>query len=250
MTGLADAGGAIPGGQPWVEYDADRSGYPNLAHVPSAGGAWAMAFAPHATSAQIRPGDTYDVVFGTSGGPIHVPTALSAYFVTTPAVATWASGGASQPVTYPVTDTSPFALADGTLTLTLWRPQRQAVPDAEPGAFYDQGRLHYGIALASADGTREFGCAGFYSGLSSTLAARGAASDPAIQLTPLTDSADDAAPSPARTLGFTVDLAGCLRAQGVDPAGQTFRATLLAAGESRPGGMDRAAQMLSVSFPG
>jgi hypothetical protein len=35
---------------------------------------------------------------------------------------------------------------------------------------------------------------------------------------------------------------------GVEPSGQEFRASLMAAGEPREGGMDRAVQMFSVRF--
>lgn len=260
VTSLADAPvGTFPSGQPWASFSPDGSGLPNLARLQQHGGGgevWAMPFAPHATSAQIRPGDTYDVVFGSAQGAIHVPTALTAYFVTTPAIAAWGSGTAGNRVAYPLSDGAPgtsegtpFVLESGQLALQVWRPQRQAIPGAETGTFIDQGRLHYGIVLTTADGSREFGCSGHYSGLSETLQAHAATSDPATQLTPLVDSAADAAPDPARTVGMTVDLAACLRAQGVDPAGQTVRATLTAAGESRPGGMDRGAQMFHVRLP-
>jgi hypothetical protein len=47
-----------------------------------------------------------------------------------------------------------------------------------------------------------------------------------------------------------VDLGACLRAAGIDPAGQTVELTLTAAGESRPGGQDRGAQNIAVRLPG
>jgi hypothetical protein len=49
------------------------------------------------------------------------------------------------------------------------------------------------------------------------------------------------------TLSFTLDVAGCFASSGVTH-GSTTGLTVTAAGESRPGGMDRSAQMVYVRF--
>ena len=77
----------------------------------------------------------------------------------------------------------------------------------------------------------------------------GPVQDKAKELTPLTDSSGDAAPDPSRTIDFTVDLAACAREHGIETAGQSLNVQLMAAGESRPGGMDRAAESFFVRFP-
>jgi hypothetical protein len=51
-------------------------------------------------------------------------------------------------------------------------------------------------------------------------------------------------------LSFTLDVAGCVRAAGADPTGQTIRLSLSAASLPREGGADRAVQMVSVRLPG
>ena len=55
-------------------------------------------------------------------------------------------------------------------------------------------------------------------------------------------------PSVVDTLSFTLDVAGCYAAAGAATPGGTVALTLTAAGESRPGGMDRGAQMVYVRF--
>jgi hypothetical protein len=44
-------------------------------------------------------------------------------------------------------------------------------------------------------------------------------------------------------------VGACLRAAGVSSAGRTVSLTLTAAGNSRPGGQDRAAQSFAVKLP-
>jgi hypothetical protein len=218
---------------------------------------FAMAIQPRATTADLRPGDTYDVVFNTGSGATHIPTSLSPYFVTTPALATYSSGGAESSVSYPATNQSagsnesnPIHLGSGSLTMSFWRPQRQAIPGVEAGSFVDIGHLHYGVVPTIDFGRMPFGCKGFYSNLSGGLAEGAAGSDPfAADQAPLIDNSDDARPDPARKLGFTLDLAGCLQAHGVAPAGQTVHLGIGASGEPRPGGMDTAMQNLIVKLP-
>src|SRR5437660_420138 len=108
--------------------------------------------------------------------------------------------------------------------------------------------LHWGIPLSANN--HEVACAAYYSNLSSTLTAvSGGSPDFALQLFPLQDTADDGAPDGSRSLSFTLDLGGCLRAAGVDPTALTLMLNVTATGESRPGGVDRTAQFLHVTLP-
>ncbi len=111
------------------------------------------------------------------------------------------------------------------------------------------GHLHYGLTGTTPDGRREVACAGFYSNLSPSLTQTAAGGqDFGLSLFPLTDSGADTVPSVVDTLSFTLDVAGCYGAAGAATPGGTVALTLTAAGESRPGGMDRGAQMVYVRF--
>jgi hypothetical protein len=242
---------------PWVSYDLNGDGLPNLEPITShdGRGVHVASIRPLVTTAEIAAGDAFDVVFTTTTGVVRLPRSLPPYFVTVPAAISYDGGGGTQPITYPVapgapgTGGNPIALGTERLTLTFHRPQRPAIAGAESGAYVDMGHLHYGIPLQANN--QEIACAGDYSALSPTLTdATTGSPDFALQLFPLTDSADDAAPSADNTLSFTLDLGSCLRRAGVDPAGQTLRLNLTATGESRPGGVDRAAQTITVQLPG
>jgi hypothetical protein len=268
LGGLSESSASLPRGGRWTDYDPDGSGYPNLERIDGGGApAFVAGVQPRATTQQIRPGDTYNVVFGTNAGPVTVPTSLTSYFVTTPALVSYSSGGETTTVSYPIPPGSPgccgrgdgspegnpIPMSSDRLTLTFWRPQRAAIPGAESGSFTDMGHLHYGVVPGGQDLGREFSCAGQYSGLSPTLTEEpgsGIFPEQGAQLFPLVDSGDDAAPSPDRTLSFTVDVGACLRAAGVSSAGRTVTLTLTAASASRPGGQDRAAQRIAVRLPG
>ncbi|TMM01404.1 MAG: hypothetical protein E6G10_13385 [Actinobacteria bacterium] len=243
-------------GTPWTSIDADGDKLPDVPLVPGVmhgQDAWAMAIRPNVTTADIAPGDTFQVHFRTDRGDVVEPTALTLYFVTTPAVAT-AQG---QKISYPATDatlgnrSNPIMLDGDKVDLSFWRPQRAALPGED--GLRDMGHLHYGMTPHVDGGSNEeIGCgAGAYSNLSGTLRAAGATRDSFFNsLMPLQDTSDDAAPSRDRTLGFTLDLGSCLRSHGIDPTGKLVSLPLMATDEPRPGGMDRAVQMLWVCFPG
>jgi hypothetical protein len=139
-------------------------------------------------------------------------------------------------------------MSSGKITLTFWRPQRAALP-GEAGSFYDIGHLHYGVPMQG--GNRELGCgAQFYSNLSSTLAVSQSSQDQFYNgLFPLHDTADDSPSNPANQLSFTVDLAGCMTANGVPTTGQV-QLPISAVDEARQGGTDRSVQTISVCPPG
>ena len=226
MGGLSESSPSTPRNVPWVSFSPDGSGLPNLDRVTMHDGraVWATSIQPRVGTGDLRPGDAYDVVFNTSAGERHVPTVLAPYFVTTPAISTYAVGTApAVTVAYPPTaDTpgsgpsNPILLdATGKLSLTIWRPQRLAVPGAETGDFMDMGHLHYGLTGTTPDGRREVACAGYYSNLSPSLTETAAGGqDFGMSLFPLTDSGGDTVPSVVDTLSFTLDVAGCYGAAG------------------------------------
>jgi hypothetical protein len=266
LGGVNESSPSLPRGSRWVTYDPDGSGYPNLETIDGFGGGggggrgrvFVAGVQPRATTSQISAGDTYNVVFDSGSAPITVPVTLASYFVTTPAITSYSSGGATTPVSYPIAPGTPgssrgdpIQLDSQRLTMTFWRPQRRSIPGAESGSLTDMGHLHYGVTPGGL--SRELSCSGQYSGLSPTLTAEpspGIFPEQGAKLFPLVDSAADAAPDRARTLSFTVDLGACLRAGGITPEGATLDLTLTAAGEQRPGGQDRAAQLISVRLPG
>lgn len=260
LGGVAESSPSLPRGSLWVDYNTDGSGYPNLERIARQDGntAWVASVQPRVTTSDIRPGDTYDVVFDVAGTPVSIPAALSPYFVTSPAPASYSTGGATTTVSYPVapgtpgsSQSEPIAMESGQLTLSFWRPQRAGIAGAESGPYMDMGRLSYGVIPSIPGASEEIGCQGHYSNLSPTLEDAAPSSDEtADALWPLEDRARDAAPDAANQLSFTLDLAGCLSAHGVEPAGQTLDVSLTAATESRPGGSDRAALQLSVRLPG
>jgi hypothetical protein len=262
LGGVTESSPSLPRNSPWVDYNPDGSGYPNLERIDRFGGQDEPVFVagvnPRATTAQIRAGDTFNVTFATGSGAVIVPTTLASYFVTTPAITSYSSGGATTQLSYPIAPGAPgedrgnpIVLDSERLALTFWRPQRLSIPGVERGTFVDMGHLHYGVMPSGL--SREFSCAGSYSNLSPSLkaeASNGILPSQGAKLFPLADSADDSGPDPKRTLSFSVDLGACLRAGGIDPAGRTVELTLTAAGESRPGGQDRGAQRFAVRLPG
>jgi hypothetical protein len=258
ITGVNPGGpDNLPQGQPWASYDLNNDGLPDLQkNITNGGGVlFSAQILPRATTAQIAPGDAYDVLFNTAAGTTTVPRSLPAYFVTTPATISYDVGNGPQTIAYPVasdapgTDANPITMASDSITFTFFRPQRQAIAGAETGDYVDMGHLHYG-STGSVGNHESVGCGGDYSNLSPTLSVSPMSADTTMQLFPLLDSASDSAPSEAGTLSFTFNLGDCLRRNGVDPAGQRADFTLTAVGESRRGGVDRAGQNFAVKFPG
>jgi hypothetical protein len=255
-------GGNSPTGvqdQRWTSLDENHDGFPD---VPvnqnggdrSHGEIHSIEIKPNATTADLHAGDLFQLRFTTPGGVLTVPTALSLFFVSSPALASYDAGAGNVSIAYPATnstagsDANPLRMSGDKITLTYWRPQRAGL--GSEAAFVDMGHLRYGIPITV--GNRELGCgASSFSGLSATLAPAPGASDGIYnQLFPLQDSADDAAPNPANTLKLTFDIGGCMRANGIDPTGQQVRLPLEAVDESRPGGTDRTAQTIAVCLPG
>jgi hypothetical protein len=166
----------------------------------------------------VAAGDTYLERRGRKVQPVMLNFTLG----TVPALAAWSDGTLGKTVTYPVpadgegTTRTPFRSAqypNGTLTFTVWRPQRRSFPAAgERGDWTDVGHLLYSTAgfLEGAGGDRVWTCPNSaYS-----------TSDPQMQLTPigLRDLRDDGPVDPAQTLTFSVNIGECLRHSGIDPA--------------------------------
>ncbi len=272
-------GGTVPGDLPmnslWTSYDTDSDGLPNLYRSTELQ-RFAIIVRPKATTSEVNPGDSYNVIATSSSGKTSIASNLDFYFYTTPAVTTYDVGAGPQTVSYPIaagttgTQGNPVQMASNSITLTFWRPQRPALP-GESGSFFDIGLLLYGVEpvekqdpggapgpppageppapgppAAPGPGALAGGVHGckaqYYSNLSPTLKTGG---DEAAS-TPLEDTANDAPPNAANTLSFTLDLGGCLSSQGVATAGQTFDLDLQARGERG----DNAAQKLTVKMPG
>ena len=228
----------------WVDFDPDQDGLPNLPKEPDQG-LFQIQVLPRATTAQIAPGDTFTFVRKRGDLVERITRSLVQYPTTTPAVRTYNAGSGEVTVSYPVpqgtpgTREKPIELTSETLTLEFWRPQRLAIEGAESGTFIDSGHLNYGIRLDVGDVCRF----NDYSALSSTL---GEAPEDTSSQAHLRDSADDAAPDPAKLLRFTVDVGACIRRAGENPATRkNYVLTLMAEDDA----MNVAGQHLNIRMP-
>ena len=193
------------------------------------------------------------------------PIAISPYFVTTPAITNVVTGAMNRALSYPYTANegtsrvNGFQMgADGTLALTLWRPQRLGLP-GETNQFYDVGGLHYGLTLDSIStaanpngeqrANQEVGCA--------LTAGNGlGGNSPALDglwnaITPLQDTTiTDQVPNPANTVSLSGNILTC--AQGAFPgqnlAGGSANLSLLAIGQPLSHGANRTGVSFSVRF--
>jgi len=195
------------------------------------------------------------------------PIAISPYFVTTPAITNVTTGATSRALSYPYTAnegtnrSNGFQLGtDGNLNLTLWRPQRLALP-GEAGQFYDVGGLHYGITLDSIStaanpngeqrANQEVGC-------SLTAGSGLGGNSPALDglwntITPLQDTTlTDQAPNAANTVALSSNILACAQAAfpGQNLAGGSANLSLLAIGQPLSHGANRTGVSFSVKFAG
>lgn len=270
IGGLSESSPDLPRGTPWRNYRPDGNpqgnGLEELANPD-----WrpfAMSIIPKATSAQLSPGDVYNVNLSLAGRVVVNSIALPSYPVTVPAVKTVTSGGSSTALSYG--DPNAPGTNDGTaiqlspagdLSMDYWRPQRRGVPGAGEQPFMDMGRLHYTVtvgALRVPDGgsgglrnvptQREFSC----DATGNAVFPQGAGGESFFGPA---DSADDSAPNPSNTRTYATNLRSCIEqaiAAGAFPslssipAGTVVNAAFTAAGEQRRGGADRA--VLSIAF--
>jgi hypothetical protein len=184
----------------WSDRDGDE-----LLDLAARGPAFQQQIYPRASTADIKPGDTFTA---TSDQGASAVAALAFYFTSSVAVKTMGSHTFS----YPAGSGSPGSPGNpvkipSKVQVTLWRPQRAAIPGAESRPLMDIGGLRYGVDVSGA-----FCRAEDFSDLSGTL--RPGSGDEA----PLQDTAADAPPSGA-TLSFTVDTAACAARGGGDTGG-------------------------------
>lgn len=125
--------------------DSDADGWGDMV-IHQSGDDFALL--PHASPDQIHAGDAMIVRMSSDGvaPQVELPGVLNFVFQTSPALRSWSvAGGASGTVDYPVTSATygtvdnpiPVPRNSGTVTFTLWRPQRAAVS----GEGSQRGRL-------------------------------------------------------------------------------------------------------------
>lgn len=269
VGGLSESSSSLPRGSLWRSYQPDGNPQGNGLEQLSRSGstAWAMGLVPKATTAQLSPGDIYNVNFRASSGNTVSTVALPSYPVTVPAVKTVTTGGAATTLAYgdpgaPGTNDGtaiPLSSA-GDLSMVYWRPQRRGVPGAGEQPLMDMGRLHYTITAGSLrvpDGgsgnlrdvpaQREFSCDSSGNAVFPDSSAFFGPADPA----------NDSAPNAESTRTYDTNLRTCVTqaiAGGAFPSlssipsGSVINAAFTAAGEQRNGGADRATIIIAFKF--
>lgn len=251
-------------GKAWSEL-LNSAGYPRMELINMSGGnAIVASIQPRVGRDVFKPGDIYRAVLtNSSGTEVSSRTfTLTPYFVSIPALKNYNAGSGLVNLDYDSVDPDsgsipgvgpgdPIVLSsDGEITMTFWRPQRQAIRSDESG-YYDWGNLNYGIVIEDTQAT----CAGYYSNFSNDLTedstpfgnGDSAFANQGANLTPLKDGAADRAVDAANTLTLTVNLKQCLSRAGSNPG--VYRINLTAAGESVTGGMTTATQGMYVQIP-
>jgi hypothetical protein len=214
-------------GSPWSGYDPDGDGLPNLARLEGdARMPFYVGVRPKVTRADLRPGDTIMFNMKSGAGQESLPVLLPFFFVTVPALKEYGSGLAAGQISYPAASETPgsrpdnpIVLDDASLTLTFWKPQREAIEGAESGAYIDIGHLEYKLSMFASGSQEVIWCQpGDFSNLSSTLEPR---------TTPMgyasaKDTADDVPYEEGHPLSLTVNVQQCLARHGVGGPGQRF----------------------------
>ena len=166
---------------------------------------------PGAAPADIGAGDAFIEMVGSNS----YPGTLNFVFNTAPALASYNVGSGVQTVTYDasgvaalgMSQAAPITLAAGatSLTVTFWRPQREAL-STETGSWTDIGGLTYRADTPNAPlGSTKRSCVGAYSAATSNgaVVATTATSDGVL------DPALDAEANVGNTISWTIDLATC-----------------------------------------
>ncbi|MBJ7249559.1 MAG: hypothetical protein JHC83_10105 [Thermoleophilia bacterium] len=166
---------------------------------------------PGAAPADIGAGDAFIEMVGASS----YPGTLNFVFNTAPALVSYNVGSGVQMVSYDasgvtatgMSQAAPITLAAGatSLTVTFWRPQREAL-STETGTWTDIGGLTYRADTPNAPlGSTKRSCVGAYSAATSngTAVATTATSDGVL------DPALDAQANVGNTISWTIDLATC-----------------------------------------
>ena len=262
LSGLSESSPDLPRGTLWRNWrpDGNRAGN-GLEKITNNGqNAWAAGLQPRATTAQMAPGDLFNVVFRGAGGDVTTPVALPSYPVTVPAIKTVTSGGVAttilngDPASPGSNESSAIAVsAVGDIAFDYWRPQRRGIAGTGEAALIDMGNLHYTITIGSlrtAGGTevrvsQEFSC----NAAGQPVTPEGDFYGPA-------DPTADAAPSPANTRTYSTNLRSCLNgaiSAGYLPAGTSLtgakvNVAFTASGENRSGGADRAVMAIALAL--
>jgi hypothetical protein len=232
-TGVASAGGPGPPfpGPPGGQLDADGDGFGSLdpALEPGAcpGCDPTAFFLKHgAGPAEIKTGDLVIERVAAEGGEREITATVPYVIATVPALASYRdTAGHSSTLSYPVGAGAPGTRGNGfpvsapagqdvMLTLTLWRPQRRAIPDSDPPSaeWMDIGHLVHTAYLADR-GILDGGCPqGAFSTTDPNLSPP---TMPLIGTGGLADAEGDEASNPANTFTYTLNLSQCLAAHGL-----------------------------------
>ena len=169
------------------------------------GGGFDIALLPNSAPSALVVGQSFAFHAVAGGTDTVTMLALGPYF-SAPPVPT--KIGATE-ITPATSTTTPLPNTGTKVDITILRPLRPPVPGAETGTAISMGNLQYGVDvyIPGAGASPAFCPFAAFSNLSSTLSQY--QSTMAFTSSPLADSAADAAPSDARTISFTVDLAQC-----------------------------------------
>ena len=201
-------------GSRFVAFDTNGDGLPNLPRDPRMADqqGYNLVVEPATGRAGLDPAATVNFRFTTDRGQTEYATTFGPSFVTTPAVVSL-NGRA---ISYPVGPNDPgvgqgadnqnhsIELSSPQVTVTLYRPQRPAIPGAEDAGYYDMGHLRYEVANPTSE-TGAACPATSFSNLSPTLTTVAQGPDQGV-----VDNAADQLANPANTISFTIDLAQCV----------------------------------------
>ncbi len=241
---------------------------------------WTAFVKPNATDTlgQVNSDSVINLNYRTSptAAPSTKPIGISPYMVTTPAITQVVANGTTQSLSYPypadgpgTNDGNGFDLGTaGTLGLTLIPPQRLGLP-GEAEQFYTLGGLFYGVTLdrlvvSSGSGGQGSGGGGEQrpnteAGCAITpvsgVTQRPPATDPQDPwpiIAPMQDTTPTDGPATTvRTVGFTVDVKGCIQKYlpGSPTSGVSVSLSLIATGQPLQNGANRTGVSFSARLP-
>ncbi|MBM3697057.1 MAG: hypothetical protein FJW78_01005 [Actinobacteria bacterium] len=245
---------------------------------PQASSIWTAFVKPNSTDTlgQVNSDSVINLNYRTSptAAPSTKPIGISPYMVTTPAITQLVANGATQSLSYPYPENGPgtnrgngFNLGSaGSLGLTLIPPQRLGLP-GEAEQFYTMGGLFYGVTLDSLSVLSTGGSGGgnneqrpnTEAGCSITpvsgVQQRPPATDPQDPwptIAPMQDTtAIDGPATTVRTVGFTVDVKGCIQKYlpGSPTSGVSVNLSLIATGAPLQSGANRTGVSFTARLP-
>jgi hypothetical protein len=238
------------------QFDSDRDGFGTMAPVPAfqegqdglgvtqtVNPRSVFGLAPLAGAAQVKAGDSYIDRITTSSGETQQPVTLGSVFGTLPALAAWSDPARAVTISYPVptgaegSESNAFTVQAGPdgdyrVTLSVWRPQRRAIPNSGEGSgWIDLGGLRYTVVGKTAEQNRR---------LWRCPPSAFTTQDPSFTQTAagLVDTAPDRLASAANRLTFTVNLSECYRFSNIgqlDTSTTVFVTALSAYGDAAEG---------------